>query len=115
MWEIALKAQKGDVLINGDLGAWIREQARHPGVRVMSINSSLALSATALPEWIRRGDGKPHRDPNDRFIVAEARRRNAVLITCDEVIIDYAREGHVSAYDARPGRARSTRNLVWPG
>jgi PIN domain nuclease of toxin-antitoxin system len=52
--------------------------------------------------WIRRADGRPHRDPNDRFIVATARRRNAVLVTCDGPVLDYADEGHLTALDARP-------------
>jgi PIN domain nuclease of toxin-antitoxin system len=28
VWEIALKQQKGDVLVSGDLRAWLREQRR---------------------------------------------------------------------------------------
>jgi hypothetical protein len=30
------------------------------------------------------------RDPNDRFIVATARRWNAVLVTCDGPVLDYS-------------------------
>lgn len=101
VWEIALKSQKGDLLLTGDLRAWVRDQSRHPGVRVMAMNSALAIDATTLPLWVRKADGKPHKDPGDHFIVAEARRRNAVLVTCDEVIIDYARAGHVNVYDVR--------------
>ncbi len=101
VWEIALKAQRGELLISGDLRAWIRDQARHPGIRVLPITAFLTIEATTLPPWTRTGDGRPHKDPNDRFVVAEARRRNAVLLTCDELIIDYARAGHVRVYDAR--------------
>jgi PIN domain nuclease of toxin-antitoxin system len=101
VWEIALKMQKGDLLVSGDLRAWLREQRRYPGVRVLPITGSLTLDATSLPEWRRKSDKRPHKDPNDRFIVAEARRRNAVLVTSDTLIIDYARKGHVMAFDAR--------------
>ena len=101
VWEIALKIQNGDMLVSGDLRAWLREQRRHPGVRVSPITGALSIEATALPEWTRKSDKKPHKDPNDRFIVAEARKRNAVLITCDALMIDYARKGHVMAFDAR--------------
>jgi PIN domain nuclease of toxin-antitoxin system len=101
VWEIALKMQKGDLLVSGDLRAWLREQRRYPGVRVLPITGSLTLDATSLPEWTRKSDKRPHKDPNDRFIVAEARRRNAVLVTSDTLIIDYARKGHVMAFDAR--------------
>lgn len=101
VWEIALKAQKGIFLVSGDLRTWLRDQRRFPGVRVLPVNGTLAIDATSLPEWIRKSDKKPHKDPGDRFIVAEARRRNAVLITSDTLMIDYARKGHVIVFDAR--------------
>lgn len=101
VWEIALKTQKGDLLVSGDLRSWVRDQTRFPGVRIAPINASLAVASTSLPEWLRAADGRPHKDPADRFIVAEARRRNAVLVTCDALILDYARAGHVTAFDAR--------------
>jgi PIN domain nuclease of toxin-antitoxin system len=101
VWEIALKAQKGELLINGDLRAWLRDQRRFPGVRVLPVTGSLSIEATALPEWIRKSDKKPHKDPNDRFIVATARRQNAVLVTRDKMMIDYAKQGHVRVFDAR--------------
>lgn len=102
VWEIALKVKKGDMLVSGDLRAWLRDQRRYPGVRVAPIGGNLALESTFLPEWTRKSDKRPHKDPGDRFIVAEARRRNAVLITCDTLMIDYARKGHVVVFDARP-------------
>ncbi len=101
VWEIALKAQRGQGLITGDMDTWVRDQRQYPGVRVLSLDARLAMDSTRLPPWLRR-DGQPHRDPNDRFIVATARRLNAVLLTCDEEILRYARQGHVRAYDACP-------------
>ena len=102
VWEIALKIQKGDLLVSGDLRAWLRDQRRYPGVRVLPMSGGLAIDSTTLPEWMRKSDKRPHKDPSDRFIVAEARRRNAVLVTCDTLMIDYARKGHVVVFDARP-------------
>lgn len=101
VWEIALKIQKGELLISGDLRSWVRDQVRYPGIRIIPMNSSLAIDATSLPEWVRKNDGRPHKDPADRFIVSEARRRSAVLVTCDTLILDYARKGHLIAFDAR--------------
>lgn len=101
VWEIALKTQKGELLVSGDLRTWLRDQKRYPGVRVLPISGSLSIDATSLPQWTRKSDKRPHKDPSDRFIVAEARRRNAVLITCDTLVIDYARKGHVMVFDAR--------------
>lgn len=100
VWEIGLKARKGELLVAGDLMAWIREQQRYPGIRILAISTPVALDSTRLPRWTRASDGQEHRDPCDRFIVATARRRGAIVVTCDALILDYAREGHVLAYDA---------------
>jgi len=102
VWEIALKEQRGRGLVRGDLSSWVRDQRQYPGVRVMGIDSRLAIAATRLPLWVRKRDGQEHRDPSDRVIVAKARRLNGVLITCDEEILDYADQGHLRGYDARP-------------
>ncbi len=101
VWEIARKIQNGDLIVSGDLRSWVREQTRYPGIRVLSMGAWLTIDATSLPTWVRKSDKRPHKDPSDRFIVAEARRRNAVLVTCDRLMIDYARQGHVLVYDAR--------------
>jgi PIN domain nuclease of toxin-antitoxin system len=69
---------------------------------MLSIDPHLAIETTRLPTWVRKRDGQEHRDPSDRFIVATARRLNAVLITCDEEILDYADRGNLRGYDARP-------------
>lgn len=102
VWEIALKAERGQLLVSGDLRSWVREQRAYPGVRVLPLQSRVAIDCTRLPRWIRERDGKEHRDPCDRFIVATARLLNAVLPTCDLEILAYASQGHVKAYDARP-------------
>lgn len=102
VWEIALKAERGDLLVGTDLRSWLEEQQDAPGIRLLSITPTLAIDVTQMPAWIRRRDGLPHRDPNDRFIVATARKRGAVLVTVDAAILEYAEDGHVVAYDARP-------------
>lgn len=101
VWEIALKAERGQALISGDLDAWVRDQRQYPGIRVLGIGARIAIDSTRLPKWLRARDGQEHRDPNDRFIVTTARRLNAVLLTCDEEILHFARQGHVRAYDTR--------------
>lgn len=99
-WEIALKAERGLILVAGDLRAWVRGQRRYPGVRILPIDSRLGIDCTVLPAWIRRRDGHVHRDPCDRLIVTTTRRLSAVLVTCDEEILAYAEQGHVRAYAA---------------
>lgn len=101
VWELALKASNGRALVSGDLHEWVRAQTRFPGVRVLPIDSRVAVESGRLPEWIRKRDGKPHRDPADRFIVTTARLKNAVLLTCDVEILTFSEDGHLRACDAR--------------
>lgn len=101
VWEIALKAERGQLLVAGDLRAWIDDQRSYPGVRVLPLDWRINIECTQLPTWIRNRDGREHRDPADRFIVATARRLNGLLLTCDEEILAYAAAGHLKAYDAR--------------
>ena len=102
VWEIALKARRVAPLVTGELGSWVEGQKRYPGVRVLPITSAVAIESTQLPSWLRSKEGKEHKDPNDRFLVATARIQAAVLITCDELILQYAASGHLMASDARP-------------
>ena len=64
-------------------------------------DSRLASDWTRLPLWMRRNDGEEHRDPADRFVVTTTRGLNGILLTRDEEILEYARQGRVAAYDAR--------------
>jgi PIN domain nuclease of toxin-antitoxin system len=100
VWELALKVERGEALLSGDLHAWVRDQMRYPGVRLRSVDARLAIDSTLLPRWTRVRDGREHRDPADRFIVATARRLNATLLTCDNEVLAYAANGHLKAYDA---------------
>lgn len=102
IWEIALRVEKGEILVAADLHAWVAEQRESPGVRLFGLPPGLAIDVTQLPRWIRRQDERSHKDPVDRFLVGTARRRNAILVTCDGPILDYADEGYVTALDARP-------------
>ncbi|MGH9648044.1 MAG: type II toxin-antitoxin system VapC family toxin, partial [Bryobacteraceae bacterium] len=49
VWEIALKAQRGVLLLSSDLRAWVREQRDNRGVRVLPITTSIAIESTQLP------------------------------------------------------------------
>ncbi|HZH03309.1 MAG TPA: type II toxin-antitoxin system VapC family toxin [Myxococcaceae bacterium] len=102
IWEVALKVAKGGIVISGDLHTWVDEQRRAPGIQIWPLSPAVLIDMTRLPPWVRRSDGKEHRDPNDRFLVTTARRRSATLVTCDEMILDYARQGHLEVFDARP-------------
>ena len=106
VWEIALKAERGQAVVSADLHAWVRDQREYPGARVLALDARIAVDCTRLPLWVRVRDAKEHRDPPDRFIVATARRVNGILLTCDDEILTYAEQGHVRAHDASSRRSR---------
>ena len=101
VWEIALKVQAGALELTSELRAWVREQQREPGIRVWPLSPAVLVNSVQLPAWTRERDSRPHRDPCDRFLVATARARHAVLVTSDSEILAFARSGHVTACDAR--------------
>src|SRR3989304_4019147 len=51
VWELALKLERGVILVSSDLRAWVRDQRWYPGVRLRSINAAVALDCTRLPIW----------------------------------------------------------------
>jgi PIN domain nuclease of toxin-antitoxin system len=53
----------------------------------------VAIEATSLPDAF-------HRDPADQLIVATARVTNAMLMTRDRRILDYASRGHLTVIAA---------------
>lgn len=100
-WEIAMLEQKGTLTLSAELRAWIAASRQPPGVRLLALTPGILIDGTRLPPWLRYGTNLPHRDPADRWIVATARRSNAVIVTCDREILHYAEQGHVQAFDAR--------------
>jgi PIN domain nuclease of toxin-antitoxin system len=85
-WEIALKASLGKIELTRPLDLWLRENTA--GLSMLDLPLDVVLESTRLP-------GTFHKDPADRFIVATARVHDLVLVTGDELILDYAAGGHV--------------------
>lgn len=85
-WEIALKVSMGKLRLNVPITRWLEENTE--GLRLLDLPLAVVVDATSLP-------GTFHKDPADRFIVASARHHHLTLITGDELIVEYARAGHV--------------------
>lgn len=77
VWEAATKASSGRL----DLPMPLAEAARRTGVLELGIGWEHAQRAAELPPI--------HRDPFDRFIVAQAVVENLVLITRDALLTRY--------------------------
>ncbi len=93
VWETALLASRGRVVVNRPLAQWIMEAVSAAGLFIEPLLPQVAVEAASLPETF-------HRDPADRLIVATARVANATLMTRDRRILDYAARGHLAAVAA---------------
>jgi PIN domain nuclease of toxin-antitoxin system len=93
LWETALLASRGRVVLGQPLGQWITGAVSAPGLSIEPLLPQVAIEASSLPDPF-------HRDPADRLIVATARVANATLMTRDRRILDYAVRGHLTAIAA---------------
>lgn len=94
IWEIALLEARHRLELSQDVRAWVGRALGFPGVRLKGLSPSIAIESTRLP-------GSLHRDPADRILVATARLTGAALVTCDQRLLTYAKQGHVRTVDAR--------------
>ena len=76
IWELLTLLEKGRVILNEDIGAWIARSKQELLLREAPVTWEVAekLPSTLLG----------HRDPGDRFLVATARVLNLTLVTADE-------------------------------
>ncbi len=88
VWEIALSASKGRIGLGMSVQEWVGLALDRPGFMLMDLTPAIAIESCNLP-------GAFHADPADRFLVATARLKNAVIVTRDRRILSYAKQGHV--------------------
>jgi PIN domain nuclease of toxin-antitoxin system len=93
LWEVALLASRGRIVLGKSIGLWLDEALADPGPAIDPLSPQIAVESYALPDVF-------HRDPADRLIVATARVANAILMTRDHRILDYAARGHLTAIPA---------------
>jgi PIN domain nuclease of toxin-antitoxin system len=93
VWEVGMLVAKGRLVLDRDVGEWVRMALALPGVTLIGLEPDIAVSSTRLP-------GDLQGDPADRLIVASARHVGAVLITDDGSTLEYAAQGHVRALRA---------------
>jgi PIN domain nuclease of toxin-antitoxin system len=93
VWEIAVLDANRRIELSQELRTWVGRALNVPGLRLKSVSPSIAVESTRLP-------GDFHRDPADRILVATARMTGAALVTCDERIVAYAKDGRVRVVNA---------------
>ncbi|MCQ3809252.1 MAG: type II toxin-antitoxin system VapC family toxin [Acidimicrobiia bacterium] len=79
-WELGELLRKGRVELGEGLRTW-RSRLRDSGIHELFIDTEIALRAVEL-----RNQAAPN-DAADRFIMATALTRNAVLVTADQEIL----------------------------
>jgi len=94
IWEAAMLAAKGRLKLAAPVEEWITRALAMPGLALVPLSPRVAVDSSFLP-------GQFHGDPADRQIVATARDCGGLLITLDQAILDYSRDGWVHARSPR--------------
>lgn len=94
IFELAALHTLGRVRLARSLDQWVRGALDTPGIRIAEVTPAIALDAGAIPR-------EAIADPLDRLLVATARQLDAVFLTADRRVLDYAsRTGNVRVHDA---------------
>jgi PIN domain nuclease of toxin-antitoxin system len=88
VWEVSTLVAKKRLSLSIPLHNWIPEALSKPGVELLALSPEISMESTILP-------GIFHADPADRIIVATARIKKLALITRDQNIHKYAKQGHL--------------------
>lgn len=88
VWEIGILHSKGRIQLSAPLRDWVNKALEPAGISLITLDADTAVESTLLP-------GEPHGDPANRFLIATARLKSAVLATRDQGIIEYGEAGYV--------------------
>lgn len=80
-WEITLKVGTGKLRLPDPPAAWWPSRTVAIGATPLPVEPGDALGVSALPPL--------HRDPFDRLLIAQARRRGLTLVTADRLVLAY--------------------------
>jgi len=95
IFELAVLHTVGRVQLARSLDQWVGDSLDDAGIRVAELTPAIALDSGSIPRGALA-------DPLDRLLVATARHLDAVFLTGDARILDYARKtGAVRVHDAR--------------
>ena len=83
-WEVALKAKKGELVLPISADEWFRRAVEQHGIVVLALGTDDLLASVALPDH--------HRDPADRFILAQALAHDLCVVTSDAMFAKYGVE-----------------------
>lgn len=91
-WEIGLLARKGRFRSPYTPQRWFEQLTQTAGIALAELSARILMESSFLP-------GDLHSDPADRIIVATARECGFAVMTRDRALLDYAKQGHLSAIE----------------
>ncbi len=91
IWEIGTLVNKKRLILQTPLNEWVKQALSQPGIELLPFSSTIAVESTQLP-------GEFHGDPADRIITASARIEQLTLITRDQNILRYGKQGYVDTF-----------------
>lgn len=91
-WEIGLLARKGRFKSHYTPQRWFERLMDTPDTVLAEMPAKILIDASFLP-------GDLHSDPADRIIAATAREYGFTVMTRDRALLEYAKEGHLSAIE----------------
>jgi PIN domain nuclease of toxin-antitoxin system len=89
-WEIGLLVSRGRFKSPHPPMKWFEQVLALPSVRLAELPPRVLLDSSLLP-------GSPPRDLADRIIAATAREFGFTVMTRDRGLLDYAKQGYLSA------------------
>ncbi len=94
LFELSALHASGRLRLARPLEQWVGDSMATAGVRIAELTSSVALDAGAIPRTALA-------DPLDRLLVSTARHLDAVFVTADRQILEYASDtGNVRVHNA---------------
>jgi PIN domain nuclease of toxin-antitoxin system len=81
VWEIAIKAGGGRMVLPDAVERYVPDRLRHHGFDLLGVELSHTFRAGALPPH--------HRDPFDRMLIAQAQIEDLPILTADPAISRY--------------------------
>ena len=92
IWEIGMLVNKGRITLKEPTLQWINTALNAPYVDLAPLSPEIAVESCQLPIEF-------HGDPADRIIVATSRVLTIPLITADNNIQKYAKNGHIQCLE----------------
>lgn len=89
IWEIALLLEKERIVLSVTLAELRETILSIEGLNINELSLDILVESCQLPHY-------PYGDPADRMILATARNKSMILMTCDNRMIEYAEKGYLT-------------------